>query len=172
MAPGCEYVYTAAGVCDVPFALPADFGGEYTLAPGDQRHRAVFNGIFDAGYGFQLSGLYFYGSGNLLATSYGGNRRDAVGAQDARLRPNDTIVPRTNLSQDPIHRVDLRLQRRFGLGGSRSLDGILEVFNALNRANFGSYTTAESNARYGLPNQNDNVAYAPRTLQLGIRFAF
>jgi hypothetical protein len=172
VAPGCEYVYTAPGVCDVPFALPPDFGGEYTLAPGDQRHRAVFNGIFDAGYGFQLSGLYFYGSGNLLATSYGGNRRDAVGANEARLRPNNTIVPRTALSQDPIHRVDLRLQRRFGLGGSRSLDGIVEVFNAFNRANFGSYTTQESNARYGLPNQNDNVAYAPRTLQLGIRFAF
>jgi hypothetical protein len=172
VAPGCKYAYTAAGVCDVPVALPPDFGGEYTLGAGDQRHRAVFNGIWDAGYGFQLSGLYFYGSGRRLSTSYGGDRRDAVQAQESRLRPDGTIVPRNDFTQDPLHRVDLRIQRRFGLGGSRSLDGILEVFNLLDRANFSSYVTNESNRRYGQPNQSSSVAYSPRSLQLGVRFAF
>ena len=81
-------------------------------------------------------------------------------------------MPRNNFVQDPVHRVDLRIQRRFGLGGSRSLDGILEVFNAFNRANFGSYVTSESSSRYGEPNQNTSVAYSPRSLQLGIRFSF
>ena len=35
----------------------------------------MFNGIWDAGYGFQLSGLYFYGSGQRFATTYGGGDR-------------------------------------------------------------------------------------------------
>ena len=72
----------------------------------------------------------------------------------------------------PIHRVDLRVQRRFGLGGRRVLDGIVEVYNLFNHENFGSYTTQESNARYGQPSDNTNQAYQSRRLQLGFRFAF
>jgi hypothetical protein len=73
---------------------------------------------------------------------------------------------------DPIHRVDLRFQRRFSLGGARAIDGIIEVFNVFNHANYGSYTTQQSNNRFGQPSQNNNVAYQPRTAQLGFRFAF
>jgi hypothetical protein len=46
------------------------------------------------------------------------------------------------------------------------------VFNLLNHENFGSYTTVESNANYGRPEANPNVAYQPRMLQLGFRLAF
>ena len=48
----------------------------------------------------------------------------------------------------------------------------MELFNAFNHENYGSYTTLESSASYGLPSQNTNVAYAPRTMQLGFRFEF
>ena len=55
----------------------------------------------------------------------------------------------------------------------KSIDGIIEVFNAFNHANYGSYTTQQSvGTRYGQPTQNNNVAYQPRTAQLGFRFAF
>jgi hypothetical protein len=47
-----------------------------------------------------------------------------------------------------------------------------EVFNIFNHANSGSYTTAVSNARFGAPSFNANVAYQPRIVQLGFRFAF
>ena len=49
-----------------PVAVPVRdrSGAEYGLAITDQRHRAVFNGIWQMGYGFQLSGLYFFGSGS------------------------------------------------------------------------------------------------------------
>jgi hypothetical protein len=53
-----------------------------------------------------------------------------------------------------------------------TIDGMIEVFNLLNHKNFGSYTTQESNARYGQPSFNANVAYQPRIAQLGFRFAF
>ena len=48
-----------SGTAKVPFTVAKDLTNEYSLATTDQRHRAVFNGIWQAGYGFQLSGLYF-----------------------------------------------------------------------------------------------------------------
>jgi hypothetical protein len=157
----------------VTFPLAADVGGtEYTLATGDQRHRATFNGIWQLPYQFQLSGLYFFGSGERFATSFGGDRRGFGVEPNGRLRPDGTIVPRNAFVGKPIHRVDLRVQRRFALFGPLNFDGTVEVFNVFNHANFGTYTTQESSARYGQPAQNTNVAYAPRMLQLGFRLAF
>jgi hypothetical protein len=145
--------------------LVQDLGQEYGRATTDQRHRAVFNGIWNAGYGFQLSGLYFYGSGQRFATTYGGGDR-------TRLRPDGSIVPRNTFVGLPIHKVDARIQRRFGLGGRRGVDGILEVYNLFNHANYGSYTLAESNANYGRPIQNIGLTYQPRMVQLGFRVVF
>jgi hypothetical protein len=88
------------------------------------------------------------------------------------LRPNGTTVERNSFVGDPIHRVDLRVQRRISFGSRVSVTGILEMFNAFNRANFGSYTTAESNRAYGRPVRSTNVAYQPRMLQLGFRTTF
>ena len=164
----------------IDFPLAPDMGGEYTLASTDQRHRAVFNGIWDVGYGFQLSGVYFYGSGKRFSTSYGGDLR-GVGESNGgalgtpvtpRLRPDGTVVPRNNLVGSPIHRVDLRVQRHFRFAGHVAVDGILEAFNLFNRANYGSYVTQESNRSYGQPSFNSNIAYQPRMLQLGFRYAF
>ena len=53
-----------------------------------------------------------------------------------------------------------------------SVDGIFEVFNMFDRANFGSYTLDESSSDFLDPDQNANLAYAPRTLQMGFRFTF
>ena len=65
----------------------------------DQRHRMVFNGIWDVGWGFQLSGLYFYGSGERYDTSYGGDLRD-IGA-DAQQPP----------AAGRLHRASQQLRR-------------------------------------------------------------
>jgi hypothetical protein len=124
------------------------------------------------GMGFQLSGLYFFGSGERLSTSWGGDLRNMGAAGSGRLRANGTIVPRNNFVGDPIHRVDMRLTKRQRIVGRLTIDGMIEVFNLLNHKNFGSYTTQESNARYGQPSFNANVAYQPRIVQLGFRFAF
>jgi hypothetical protein len=89
-----------------------------------------------------------------------------------RLRPDGTIVPRNNFVGDPIHRVDLRLQQRFPLGGRLSLDGILEAYNLFNHENYGSYEVRESNANYGKPVPLLSLVYQPRMLQLGFRATF
>jgi hypothetical protein len=165
--------WTGSGFQQVPFATARDLGGEYGLAASDQRHRAVFNGIWQLRYGFQLSGLYFFGSGERQATSWGVNLRGGgANAGEQRLRPDGTYVPLNSFVGKPVHRVDLRLQRRFPLGGRAGIDGLLEVFNVFNHANYGSYITQEVSANYRRPIQNPALAYAPRMLQLGFRFTF
>ena len=158
----------------IDFPLAPDLGGEYTLAATDQRHRATFNGIWDIGYGVQLSGLYFFGSGERFRTTVGRDNRDAGGASldNQRLQRDGTIQPRNAVAGDPLHRVDLRLQKRLSLGGRRTIDGLFEVFNVFNHENYGSYVTNEANANYGQPQFHQSLAYYPRMLQLGFRLAF
>jgi hypothetical protein len=152
---------------------PNYIGGERSLAVTDQRHRATINGIWSLPYGFQLSGLYFYGSGARYNTVYGGDRTLMVVGHTQRLGPNGLVAPRNGFVGQPLHRVDMRFMKRVNLGGARQLDGILEVFNLFNHENYGSYTTNLSvPANYGRPQQNSNVAYLPRMMQLGFRFAF
>ena len=161
-----------SGLFEVPFPVSPDLGSEYTYAEGDQRHRATVSGIWDLGYDVQLSGLYFFGSGQRRSTDWGGDLRGIGGTQQGgRLRTNGTIVPRNNFVGDPLHRIDIRLQRTFRFGRATATP-LVEVYNLLNHKNLGAYTTNESNARYGLPNQSTNVAYQPITLQLGFRTSF
>jgi hypothetical protein len=162
-----------SGLTVVPFPVAADLGNDYTWAETDQRHRVVFNGIWQLRYGFQLSGVYFYGSGERYSTNWGQDLRDLGGdGGSQRVRPNGTIVPRNNLVGEPVHRVDVRLQERIPLPGNVRIDGMLEVFNLFDRANYGSYVTNEASSSYGQPEQNTNIAYGPRTLQLGFRVTF
>ena len=157
----------------VPFKTQPDLGGEYGLAATDQRHRAVFNGVWERS-GFQVSGLYFFGSGYRFHTNWGTDLRQIGGARPnaLRLRPNGTIVTRNNFVGKPIHRVDLRIQQRVPLRGRAGIDAILEVFNVFNHTNYGRFVTSENSSNYGRPQQSSLASYAPRTLQLGFRFAF
>ena len=160
-----------SGTQPVPFPVAADLGGDYGLSANDQRHRATLNGIWEVGGGFQLSGLYFYGSGQRFNTTYGGDVR-LCGQGCDRLRPDGTIVPRNAFVGDPLHRVDLRLQQRVRLGGRVTLDGILESYNLFNHENYGNYEVRESNANYGQPIPILSLVYQPRMLQLGFRVTF
>ena len=170
-----------SGIDPVPFPTSPALGGEYSLGIGDQRHRAVVNGIWDLPYGLQLTGMYFFGSGERFATSWGtdvlfvGQVQVGGGTSatlENRTRPDGSIVPRNNFVGAPIHRVDVRLQKRLRLGGRTTVDGMIETFNLFNHANYGSYVTTETSASYGLPQQSAVLAYGPRMLQLGFRFTF
>jgi hypothetical protein len=154
----------------VPFPVQKDLGGEYGPAAGEQRHRAVLNGIVELPYTIQLSGLYFYGAGQRLSTSVGTDVRNS-GNYASRLRRDGTIVPRNNFVGTPLHRVDMRVFRRFPLGPV-NLEGSFELFNLFNHANYGSFVTSESNPLYGQPEQSLGVAYQPRMVQLGFQITF
>jgi len=169
-----------SGNIPVTFDVKPDLGNSWYPALGDQRHRAVVNAIWELPYSFQFSGLYFFGSGQAFTASYGADLRDS-GNQSFLLRPNGTIVDRVKAGRlsdltgtygDPIHRVDIRLLRRFRLARHSNAELSAEVFNLFNHANYGSYVTAEVSPLYGQPQQNFNAAYLPRMLQLGFRVSF
>jgi hypothetical protein len=177
-------------------SVAPDMGPLYQLTSGDQRHRATFNGIWDMGMGVQLSGLYFFGSGERRGTSWGSDLRNTGGANHGILTPAGTnaaslgalcncavegqttadgrfLLDRAQFVGKPIHRVDMRIQKRINLGGRRNLEGMVEVFNVFNHQNYGSYTTTFSNAaNYGKPSFNSATAYLPRILQLGVHLTF
>ena len=88
------------------------------------------------------------------------------------LNPTGTIVPRNSLVGFPIHRLDIRLQRHFKIARGVGGDGIAEVFNVFNRANYGGYVTNESSLQYKQATSSTNLSYAPRSLQLGFRLVF
>lgn len=165
------YPQPYSGRSVVPFPVAPDLGNEWALAEGDQRHRAVFNTIWDFGHGLQLSGLYHFGSGQRFLTNYGADLRSS-GNYSLRLRPDGTLVPRAAIVGEPIHRVDLRALKRFRLYRRTTVEGSIEVFNVFNHANYGSYVTAEANPLYGQPTQNIGAAYQPRMAQVGFRVTF
>jgi hypothetical protein len=169
-----------SGLTQVPFPVPQDIGGQYSLGETDQRHRAVFNGIWQVTHGFQVSGVYFFGSGQRTqafcgcdARGFGGGAGyDRLRQDDTAYGPDGSIIPREAFVGQPIHRVDVRLQQRVPIGSGRSIDGFLEVFNVFNRKNYGLYDTTETDATYGQPISSPSLTYAPRTLQLGFHLRF
>ena len=159
--------------------VPADLGGERSLAATDQRHRVVLNGIYDVGHGFQVSGIYFYGSGLRDQILCGCDARGLQITSIDRLRnandrqgPAGSIIPRNSFVGEPIHRVELRLLQRIPLAGRANLAGSLEVFNLFNRKNYGAYDLVETSGTFLQPQQSTNLSYAPRTVQLGFRLTF
>jgi hypothetical protein len=203
------FITTLDPAADIPTKLAKytgtvapDMGPLYQLTANDQRHRVTFNGIWDMGMGFQLSGVYFFGSGERRNTSWGSDLRNTGGANYGILTPAGTtadsltaqlnptvrdridavkgqvfngefLLDRAQFVGSPIHRVDMRLQKRFSLGGRLNADLMAAVCNIFNHANYGSYTTTFSNAaRFGLPSFNNATAYQPRIVQLGFHLAF
>ena len=145
------------------------------------------------GYGFQVSGAYYFGSGNRFTTEISGNplgRR----VSDNRLNLGNPIVvrpetrdrfdgpdvigvgpgneaPRNAIMGDALHRVDVRVTKVFDFGVVR-VSGIAELFNVFNHVNYGNYQGFINRSNFGNPRQNGNIAYGPRSAQFAFRIEF
>jgi hypothetical protein len=173
--PGCAYPTTvdASGTpgCSTPVTLTPDLAQEFFLSP-DQRKRATFNSIVELPFGMQASGTYLYGDNGWATPTSGVDVRSTGATGGTRLLADGSLVARNSFDIPPIHRVDLRLQRRFSLGPKLKIDGMIEVFNALNHTNLVTYVTNLSNKNYGRASGDTNIDYQPRMLQFGFRVAF
>ena len=146
------------------------------VAPGDQRHSIVANGIFQLPYEFLFSTIVNLGSGI------------AVNATDAS-QGFATGQQRTYIFQPPTRaflgighifgyqNLDVRLQKNINFKSMQTAAVVVDVFNALNSNNFGCYNTTinppnppqnNSNANYGRP----GCAGLGRRLQVGLRYGF
>jgi hypothetical protein len=156
-----------SGAQQVTFPVAPDLGGEWSAAAGEQRHRAVFSGIWQVGFGFQVSAMQYIGSGIRQRNNYGADLRDIQGGGGTmRLRPDGTIVPRNSLIGPSQSRTDLRFQQKIKLAGRMSVDAIVEVFNLFNRPNY-QVGVSENLTTYGKP-----ISGEYRTAQMGVRFTF
>jgi hypothetical protein len=139
---------------------------------GHQKHRAVFNAIYELPHEVMLSGLYFYGDNGWATTTSGLNVFDTGGVIAARTRADRSIIPLFNFDKKDLHRVDLRVMKRFDFGDRFSFEPMLEVFNLFNRANFTTWVLNESSPLFGQPDAADGIAYQPRVIQVGFRARF
>ena len=147
----------------------------------DQMHRLTFNGIWQLPYGFQASGLYFFADNGKVTPLSGVDVLGVggIGAPPAqasptpgRLRANGTIIERNSFDRSDLHRVDVRLLKRFTLTSRVALEGTVEVFNLFNHENYNAFVTNEAARNYGAPSFDSSIAFQPRTAQFGFRVTF
>jgi hypothetical protein len=176
-----------AGLSNNPFD-PID--GEWAQAADYQRHTVRVHATFQLPYDISTSAIYLFGSGSHYQTTvatvpYGkpGNNRLNIGApitipesvRDRFEGPSvigtGQIVPRNALRGFPLHKVDLRISKRLSFGRVK-VTGLAEVFNLLNRKNYGNYVGQVDSPRFGQPAGSAGNAYVPRSGQLGFRVDF
>ncbi|MGE3511080.1 MAG: carboxypeptidase regulatory-like domain-containing protein [Vicinamibacterales bacterium] len=176
--PGCQYPMsattpTSTPTCDTPITLAPDFPQDEWYLSGAQRHRGVISGIWQMPAGLQLSGLYFAGSGiNQTSVPGADIRQTGSAGYPGRLTAQGNLIQRNDIDVPALHRVDMRLLRRFRLGNFGTIDGMLEVFNLFNHANYASLNSIIVSPTYRRPVRDANVSYAPRMVQLGFRLVF
>ena len=82
-----------------------------------------------------------------------------------------SIIDHGAVQGEAIHRVDMRVMRRFNIG-QVNIDGMLEVFNLFNRENYGAYQAVAILPSFGNPLPSRDIAYQPRIVQLAFRVGF
>ena len=156
------------GCSMVPFEVQPDLGNEWGLSADDQRHRAVFNGIWQVGRGFQLSGLHFFAAGMRSGANYGGDlraaRRAAARRGCVRTAPSSRA---TTFMQPAQNKTDIRVQQRIPLGGRVALDGDRGSVQRVQPPELGRSRTQESSANY-----NVRTTAQFRSAQVGFRLTF
>ena len=155
-----------------------DLSDEWARSVDFQRSTLRANAIWALPYDFSLALSFFYGSGNYFSTTTSsdpfGNAQVFSTSTRTRIESDGsiTVVPRNDLKGDPIHKLDIRLSKDLVMGDNVRLQGIAEVFNLYNHANFGAYNASVGAPGFGDPRQNPANAYFPRVWQLGFRLSY
>jgi hypothetical protein len=144
------------------------------VAPGDQRHSIVVNGIVKLPAEFIFSSIVNLGSG-IAVNATNATAGFATGQQSTYV-----FQPPTRAFLGIGHvfgyqNLDVRLQKNISFASKQTAAVVLDLFNALNSNNFGCYNTTinppnpplnNSNANYGKP----GCAGLGRRLQVGLRY--
>ncbi|HTR36293.1 MAG TPA: TonB-dependent receptor [Bryobacteraceae bacterium] len=176
---------------------PACATCEWGRSGAFQRGTLRLNAIYHGPWGMNLSGIFYYGSGNYFGSGYltfltpdtspgflGTNRRVygtstlSVPAKyldrwngPTQFAPGQTI-PRSPFHALPIYKVDLRLSKDFKFHDRFVFSPMVDVFNLFNHPNYGSYNTSLNLPAFGTPSQNGADSYVPREFQFAFHFQF
>lgn len=89
----------------------------------------------------------------------------------AQFGEEDQIIGRNTMYGDGLESVDLGLYKTFRLPWQHDLTVRLEAYNAFNKVQYGFPTADVSSATFGQI-VGGATTYAPRTLQLGVRYRY
>jgi hypothetical protein len=172
---------------------------EWGRAANFQRNTLRLNAIYQGPWHTNLTGIFYYGSGNQFATGYsafgsfvkdtipgflGTNRLNSgtttvvipARYQDRWSGPTTIgpgeLIPRDAFHGLPLYKVDLRLSRDFRFADRFVFTPMVEVFNLFNHPNYGSYATSVNLNNFGVPSQNLQDSYVPREFQFAFHFGF
>ena len=156
---------------------------DYGLGNTDNRHAFTSGANWDAWRGLGIGATFRYYSGNPVNETLG---RDANGDRDGANfdRPvrgrDDLLLPivsevdanglaiRNGIEGVNKVLLDVRLQYEFRLAATQSLGFYWEIYNVLNRTNFGNPVGDRRSPNF----MQSIVADLPRTMQLGFRYTF
>jgi hypothetical protein len=170
--------------------LPLGFNPESERGPAthDQRHRVVLSGLYELPWAIRVSGILTANSGRpfspLAGFDLNGDGNGGAFPPDrARVTPADesTSVGRNSGTTAGLFTVDLRVSKRFTIAGGKTIEAILEAFNAFNRVNFIEDTNQSSFVIFGTGAYPTNplptygrytLTMPPRQLQLAVKLSF
>jgi hypothetical protein len=163
-----------------PMVWDQPFGpGEWGPTGADERHRLVAAGVFDLGYGVQLSPALQVASArpyNLLAgTDLNRDGNSGNNGGDRYVDPTTGQQVSLNSARgDNTFVFDMRSTKFFNVGSAdRKIGVFVEFFNLFNTDNFGAqYTANGRSTTFRQPNGYIPGIGYPRQVQLGARFQF
>ena len=174
-----------------PTGLPLDFDPLKEKGPAshDQRHRFVLSGLVRLPYDVQVSSIVTAASGRPYTALAGADLNgDGNGGgtpfDRARRNPADptSSVGRNAETMAGQFNVDLRLSKRFSVGGGAALEAIAEAFNLFDRTNFSEINNVFGRGAFPGEPQRDaqgRVTYGryeqalpPRQVQLALKVSF
>lgn len=163
-------------------------------ADGDRKHRFVISGDVPVRNGFRISGVLTWSSGLVFNVTSGtddnvdgiltdrppgvarnaGEDTDIAAINAFRVsddNPNpDTRVPIAGLDEPSFAQVDLRIHRPFAFREGRvEVDAYLQVFNVLDRVNYGLIDGRIVSENFG---RGITLAGPPRTVVGGFKIGF
>ncbi len=152
---------------------PFNVEDEYSDTVADQRHRLSLNATAYLPWGFNLSTIVFAGSPRPINIS---TNQDPFGSGAGRWL-NSTGAVLTKNGERALYwdrKVDLRLVKNIKMAGRATVQGMLDVFNVFNTANYNpsSYGAVFGTATYLKPGFSSSLFYQPRMAQIGVRITY
>ena len=166
---------------DVPSQNPNDpnFTGsaERANAIFDQRHRAVFSGVWSGFWGLHMGGVATLASGLPYNIVTGVNNSGDTGATTDRPVINDVVIGRNTGRGSPIYEFSPLVERPITFNDHLRIEPRIEVLNLFNHANFVGYSGTYGNAAtpgpgFGAPLVGVTNQLQARSVQFHIKLLF